>query len=571
MRAAQARDVGEHAGAAQAGTADPVDPVGRPPGQVLVGLLGESHPLHGHHRAGALREDAGEERGDRGAHRVAHHDQVVAGDRVGEVGDVVEVVHEVVVAAGADPLGVAVAAQVGGDDVVSGGGQRRRDGGEAPGHVEEAVQAEERGAAAPVPLEQVVAEAVRQDLPLGRSGAGAHPGHRLLRQPDGPPAGDAGPVVDEEDALRDEGVHPGPKTLGEEGQVERLPGQEVLHGGELPDVGREGVLGLRPRRDLLEPPVHLQPLDLPPVVAGAVDRSGAAPGRDCAPHVAALRAGEEEEPAPEVDEVDRRRPGTGVGGREHQRPLVPEERGRTPAAFRVLVVLGAWHAIPTIAGLPGGRHSVILSPCGPPWPSSPSQRPSWQRPWPGQRRRPPGWQPEGRPVPASDLVVWNRTIATFRAPVLGVSAADRATRAEARIQELLSRPGKHEVSVKTTPVGQVVALDGAMAFVLSAEDVDPLGEDTLDDVARRAAAHPRPGGRGDAGGPGRAGPLLRLPRRPGRDRASSSCSSGESVGARKAATDEAHDPRRAAREPAPPGGRRGRSSRGGSSPSPAGS
>jgi small-conductance mechanosensitive channel len=85
-------------------------------------------------------------------------------------------------------------------------------------------------------------------------------------------------------------------------------------------------------------------------------------------------------------------------------------------------------------------------------------------------------------------VVWNRTIATFRAPLLGVSAADRATRAETRIHELLSRPGKHEVSVKSTAVGQVVAMDGASAFVLSAEDVDPLGEDTLDDVTRRAAA-----------------------------------------------------------------------------------
>jgi small-conductance mechanosensitive channel len=68
-----------------------------------------------------------------------------------------------------------------------------------------------------------------------------------------------------------------------------------------------------------------------------------------------------------------------------------------------------------------------------------------------------------------------------------VSAADRAARAEARIQDLLSRPGKHEVSVRSTPIGQVVSLDGASAFALSAEDVDPLGEDTLDDITRRAA------------------------------------------------------------------------------------
>jgi small-conductance mechanosensitive channel len=90
--------------------------------------------------------------------------------------------------------------------------------------------------------------------------------------------------------------------------------------------------------------------------------------------------------------------------------------------------------------------------------------------------------------PASDLVVWNRTIVTFRAPILGVSAADRATRAEVRIHELLSRRGNHEVSLKSTPIGQVVALDGASAFALSPEDVDPLGDETLDDLARRAAA-----------------------------------------------------------------------------------
>jgi small-conductance mechanosensitive channel len=105
----------------------------------------------------------------------------------------------------------------------------------------------------------------------------------------------------------------------------------------------------------------------------------------------------------------------------------------------------------------------------------------------GASAEPPGSEARKTSGPAADVVVWNRTIATFRATVLGVSAADRAARAEARIQDLLSRPGKHEVSVRSTPIGQVVSLDGASAFALSAEDVDPLGEDTLDDLARRAA------------------------------------------------------------------------------------
>jgi hypothetical protein len=137
--------------------------------QVLVEPLLKAHPLHGHDRPGEIREDPGEERRDGRAHRVPDQDEVVAADGVGEVGHVVQVVEEVVVPAGPDPLRVAVSPEVRGDHVVARGGERRADGGEAPGAVEEAVQAEEGGAAAAVPLEQVVAEAVRRDLALRRT------------------------------------------------------------------------------------------------------------------------------------------------------------------------------------------------------------------------------------------------------------------------------------------------------------------------------------------------------------------------------------------------------------------
>jgi small-conductance mechanosensitive channel len=106
----------------------------------------------------------------------------------------------------------------------------------------------------------------------------------------------------------------------------------------------------------------------------------------------------------------------------------------------------------------------------------------------GQEPRPPAAGAKAAATPGADVVVFNRTIATFRASLLGVSAQDRATRTEARIQALLSRPGKHEVSIKATPLGQVVAIDGATAFVIAPDDVDPLGEETVEDVARHAAA-----------------------------------------------------------------------------------
>ena len=98
------------------------------------------------------------------------HDEPVAGGRVGQIGDVVEVVEEVVVAPRPDPLAVAVPAQVGGDHVEAGRGQGGRDRREAPREIEEAVEAEEGGSPAAVPLEQVVAEAVRDQVPLRRMG-----------------------------------------------------------------------------------------------------------------------------------------------------------------------------------------------------------------------------------------------------------------------------------------------------------------------------------------------------------------------------------------------------------------
>ena len=90
-------------------------------------------------------------------------------------------------------------------------------------------------------------------------------------------------------------------------------------------------------------------------------------------------------------------------------------------------------------------------------------------------------------TPASEVVVFNRPIAAFREPVLGVSAADRAIRAEARILELLDRPGSHEVGVKPSPVGQVITIGGSMAYVLVPGDVDPLSEETFEQAVARSA------------------------------------------------------------------------------------
>jgi hypothetical protein len=132
-------EVGQRSPATLSRAPDPVDPVHRAARKVLVGFFRQAHPLHHHDPPGSLREDPREERRDGAAHGMAQQDQLLPGDRVHQVGDVVQVVHEVVVAAGPDPLGVAVSAQVRGDQVVPGGGECRGDGREAPGEVEEAV------------------------------------------------------------------------------------------------------------------------------------------------------------------------------------------------------------------------------------------------------------------------------------------------------------------------------------------------------------------------------------------------------------------------------------------------
>ena len=85
------------------------------------------------------------------------------------------------------------------------------------------------------------------------------------------------------------------------------------------------------------------------------------------------------------------------------------------------------------------------------------------------------------------LVVFNRKIFTFRASLYGVSAEDRARRAKPRVEELLKSPGPQVVSLQTTPLGILVQVDGATAFVVVADDADRMLQETIDGVAKRAA------------------------------------------------------------------------------------
>ena len=84
------------------------------------------------------------------------------------------------------------------------------------------------------------------------------------------------------------------------------------------------------------------------------------------------------------------------------------------------------------------------------------------------------------------VVVFNRPIVRFRAPVLGTPPQDRAEGASERVRALLNRGGEGKVAVETIPQGAAVKIDGQLAFVITNEDVDNLGADALETAASDA-------------------------------------------------------------------------------------
>ena len=90
------------------------------------------------------------------------------------------------------------------------------------------------------------------------------------------------------------------------------------------------------------------------------------------------------------------------------------------------------------------------------------------------------------PSEQATLTYFNRDILVFRAPLVGVSAKDRATRAKLRIHELLSRHGEHKVTQQTMDFGRVIKIDDAAAFIITPGDTDSTEQETLDDLTSTA-------------------------------------------------------------------------------------
>ncbi|MDM0083522.1 mechanosensitive ion channel family protein [Variovorax sp. J31P179] len=76
------------------------------------------------------------------------------------------------------------------------------------------------------------------------------------------------------------------------------------------------------------------------------------------------------------------------------------------------------------------------------------------------------------PRDAADVVVLSRRVVTLRGDFLGVSASERARRAERTIDDLLAKGGPDLVTVQQVPQGAVLMIDGGFALILTPEDLD---------------------------------------------------------------------------------------------------
>ena len=86
------------------------------------------------------------------------------------------------------------------------------------------------------------------------------------------------------------------------------------------------------------------------------------------------------------------------------------------------------------------------------------------------------------------LKVFNREVFVFRSVALGMSALERAQRADQRIEQQLGQPGPHAVTLKPNPLGTIVQIDDTLVFFVTPQDVDVLRQETEAMAAERAAS-----------------------------------------------------------------------------------
>jgi small-conductance mechanosensitive channel len=84
------------------------------------------------------------------------------------------------------------------------------------------------------------------------------------------------------------------------------------------------------------------------------------------------------------------------------------------------------------------------------------------------------------------LIIQNRPIVVFRAPLGARTAPERAAAAAARIRRAAELNAAGELSLQRVPEGVVVSLGPTGLFAITPADLDPSAAETLDEVAARA-------------------------------------------------------------------------------------
>jgi hypothetical protein len=90
-------------------------------------------------------------------------------------------------------------------------------------------------------------------------------------------------------------------------------------------------------------------------------------------------------------------------------------------------------------------------------------------------------------VASADLVVHNRYVTTFRGVFLSTSPEERAERARSNILDRLASDSEAKVAVITLEQGKKITIDGKLMFFIVPGDVDPLGQESIDQVAAGVA------------------------------------------------------------------------------------
>ena len=85
----------------------------------------------------------------------------------------------------------------------------------------------------------------------------------------------------------------------------------------------------------------------------------------------------------------------------------------------------------------------------------------------------------------STVKFFNRDIVTFRSSLYGVTAQDRARRAQLRMTEQLKSSGPHQVTEKLESLGIMLQIDGETTFWITPDDANKLSGETPEALAKR--------------------------------------------------------------------------------------